>query len=208
MKGIYKITNKINKKVYIGQSTNIEQRFIKHKAELRGGYHHNKHLQKAWNKYGEINFKFEIIYVVPNFILDEKYIHDLLNKLEIDYILVYDSTNINKGYNLTKGGKDGSYHTEETKKILSEKRIGKNNPMYGTHRNHSEATKQKMKNSSPNKKRVAMIDKNSNEIIRIFESLSDINIYLNKEVHANVSAVCSGRRKTAYGYKWKFVDGE
>ena len=53
-----------------------------------------------------------------------------------------------------------------------------------------------------------MIDENSNEIIRIFESLSDINIYLNKKVHGNVSKVCSGKRKTAYGYKWKFVDGE
>ena len=53
-----------------------------------------------------------------------------------------------------------------------------------------------------------MIDKNSNEIIRIFESLSAINIYLNKEAHANISAVCSGKRKTAYGYKWKFVDGD
>jgi len=59
--GIYSITNKTNKKVYIGSSKNCEQRFKQHKKELRGEYHKNDHLQKAINKYGIDNFDFKII---------------------------------------------------------------------------------------------------------------------------------------------------
>lgn len=59
--GIYCIENLINHKKYIGSSINIYQRWSNHKSDLRGNRHHNNHLQDAWNKYGENNFKFSII---------------------------------------------------------------------------------------------------------------------------------------------------
>ena len=51
--GIYKITCKVNNKIYIG-STEVcfKQRFTKHKQRLRNNYHENDYLQKSWNKYG------------------------------------------------------------------------------------------------------------------------------------------------------------
>ena len=60
--GIYKITCKVNNKIYIG-STEVcfKQRFTKHKQRLRNNYHENDYLQKSWNKYGEDNFVFEIL---------------------------------------------------------------------------------------------------------------------------------------------------
>ena len=58
--GIYKITNNVNGKFYIGSSQNISRRWYDHKRELRIQKHHNKYLQRAWNKYGEENFSFEI----------------------------------------------------------------------------------------------------------------------------------------------------
>ena len=60
--GIYKITCKVNNKIYIG-STEVcfKQRFKKHKQRLRNNYHENDYLQKSWNKYGEDNFVFEIL---------------------------------------------------------------------------------------------------------------------------------------------------
>lgn len=61
MIGIYGIINLINDKKYIGSSINIRHRFITHKCYLRKNIHSNKHLQSAWNKYGEENFKFELI---------------------------------------------------------------------------------------------------------------------------------------------------
>jgi group I intron endonuclease len=61
MIGIYRIKNLINKKCYYGSSKNIEKRWKKHKNELRKNKHINVILQRAWNKYTEENFVFEII---------------------------------------------------------------------------------------------------------------------------------------------------
>jgi len=59
--GIYIIRNLVNNKIYIGSSVNIKRRFSQHKSTLRHNTHRNKHLQNAWNKYGEINFEFVIL---------------------------------------------------------------------------------------------------------------------------------------------------
>ena len=91
--GIYKIKNLINDKVYIGQSVDVEKRWSTHKAELKNNYHHNIHLQNAWNKYGEENFEFSII--------EECYTNQL-NQREIYWIAKFNSCET--GYNLTSGG--------------------------------------------------------------------------------------------------------
>ena len=59
--GIYKIQNLINNKLYIGQSINLKKRKRKHFTELRNNRHVNSHLQRAFNRYGEENFNFEVI---------------------------------------------------------------------------------------------------------------------------------------------------
>lgn len=59
--GIYSIKNVINNKIYIGSSAGIYQRWTNHKRLLKYNTHHNKHLQGAYDKYGENNFKFYII---------------------------------------------------------------------------------------------------------------------------------------------------
>lgn len=91
--GIYKITNLLNGKMYIGQSVDIEKRWSTHKAELKNNYHYNIHLQNAWNKYGEENFEFSIV---------EECNIDQLNQREIYWISNFDS--YENGYNLTSGG--------------------------------------------------------------------------------------------------------
>lgn len=59
--GVYKITNTVNNKFYIGSSKDIENRWKQHIDALVKKEHGNTHLQNAWNKYGSQNFKFEII---------------------------------------------------------------------------------------------------------------------------------------------------
>jgi phenylalanyl-tRNA synthetase alpha chain len=59
--GVYSITNIKNKKRYIGSAVNIERRWMQHRSELRGGYHRSRYLQRAWKKYGEDAFRFEIL---------------------------------------------------------------------------------------------------------------------------------------------------
>jgi group I intron endonuclease len=62
---IYKIINVINGKFYVGSTTNQKVRFRQHRKLLRGNRHHCKHLQAAWNKYGEDKFAFAVIEEVP-----------------------------------------------------------------------------------------------------------------------------------------------
>lgn len=58
---IYKIINLVNDKFYVGSTTNKKVRFREHRKQLRGNRHHCKHLQAAWNKYGEEKFTFEVV---------------------------------------------------------------------------------------------------------------------------------------------------
>lgn len=59
--GIYKITNILDKKVYIGSTVNFKKRFSSHKKQLNDNTHHNFTLQKDWNRFGESKFTFEVI---------------------------------------------------------------------------------------------------------------------------------------------------
>lgn len=62
--GVYQIKNLINNKVYIGSIARVGRfymRWREHKYRLRRGIHHNPHLQKSWDKYGEKSFEFSII---------------------------------------------------------------------------------------------------------------------------------------------------
>lgn len=63
---IYKIRNVVNDKFYVGSTNSTKVRFKNHRRLLRNGKHHCKHLQAAWNKYGEDCFKFEVIEVVKD----------------------------------------------------------------------------------------------------------------------------------------------
>lgn len=60
-KVIYKITNLVNDKFYVGSTINKKVRFRQHRRFLRQNRHHCKHLQAAWNLYGESKFTFEVI---------------------------------------------------------------------------------------------------------------------------------------------------
>ena len=91
MIGIYKITNKINNKSYIGQSINIKERWTQHK---RYPVKNSKYpLYLAFEKYGLKNFDFSI--------LEECLIGELDDK-EIFYISLFDT--YKNGYNQTLGG--------------------------------------------------------------------------------------------------------
>lgn len=103
---IYKITNSINGKCYIGQTTNsTEFRWKKYKrfdcAEQPKIYH-------ALKKYGQETFTYETLDVATN--------QEELNFLEEIYMLCFDSRE--NGYNIKEGGSHGK-HSEETKQKIS-----------------------------------------------------------------------------------------
>ena len=118
MKGIYKITNKKNNKVYIGQSDRLNDREREHFYRLEKQTHSNEYLQKSYNKYGKDNFLFEII--------EET---DDLNNRELHFINEYGGINSDKNYNL----KDplSMEWSNYTKVKQSKNMVGKDNPNYG-----------------------------------------------------------------------------
>ncbi len=105
---IYKITNKINGKVYIGLTRkDLKNRIRQHKFRRKERPNHP--LYNSMNKYGIDNFKFEAICSS----LDIKY----LGELEIFFIKLYNSTDMTKGYNLTEGGEMNNLSSETRKKL-------------------------------------------------------------------------------------------
>lgn len=97
--GIYKITNKINNKNYIGKSKNIEQRWKQHIYEAKQGS--TRALCRALNKYGQANFNFEIIESIS---LEE---YDTLSNEREKYWISYYNSFSDQGYNMTEGGDGG-----------------------------------------------------------------------------------------------------
>lgn len=59
--GVYKIINVVNNKFYIGSAVSFRKRKARHFSELRNRKHNNRHLQAAWDKYGEQAFVFVVI---------------------------------------------------------------------------------------------------------------------------------------------------
>ena len=105
--GIYKIENKVNKKVYIGLSKAIYKRWDDHKYHLRHHKHYNKHLQRAWDKYGEDNFEFSVV---------EEVSEGKLEEAERKYISMYESNDYDKGYNNSDGGEKCKWNEETNRK--------------------------------------------------------------------------------------------
>lgn len=101
MVGIYKITNELNGHVYIGQSTNINKRWNKHKTSPfnQNSIGYNSFFYRAIRKYGIEYFSFAVIELCSK---------EELNAKEMYWIKFYNSNNPDNGYNLTLGGYSGT----------------------------------------------------------------------------------------------------
>lgn len=199
---IYQIVNNINQKVYVGKTNfSIEKRWKEHIHDSKKEDISNRPLYKAMNKYGFENFSIEVLEEVS---LDE------VNEKEIYWIEKLGS--FKHGYNATKGG-DGTHYLDyeliiktynEVKSAakvaeilkIDQKHILKiikeyNNMIYSKTENAKIA--------------VAMLDKNTEEILRIFSSIKEAENFVGCKGKGHISAVCKGKRKTTMGYKWKYL---
>lgn len=206
---IYKITNLQNNKIYIGKTTTcIQERFSKHIYEANTpntkGYMFILH--KAFRKYGINNFNIEQIEEIDNSLLSDR---------EIYWINFYNSMMPN-GYNMTFGG-EGS--TKINYKLVYELwDSGKSISQIASLLNHSIAQLKMILSSYKNfnneennkrtinatKKQVGQYDKNTHELIKIYDSIKDAAAAVNVD-RSCISRCCSGKKKSSRGFVWRFI---
>jgi group I intron endonuclease len=213
---IYKITNTLDNKCYIGQTiTNIEERWRHHKTNSSNCLY----LKNAFKKYGINKFKFEIVCICFD---------DDLNRFEIEYIKHFNSL-VPNGYNLKAGGKCGGKLHQETKekisKTLTEKYKNgyvhqyKDNKHPWLGRKHTLESKIKISISLTGRKfsysQIQDMKGRGNKKVLQFDLNGDlINVYKstkyaaeqNNTTTAGVSMVCNNKRKQLKGYKYTFAD--
>lgn len=242
--GIYAIYNKIDNKIYVGKSKNIEKRIKGHFSGLRSEYFNsktvNRYLFNAFKKYGEENFKWKILHEIKE--LDEV----LLSELELHYMDLYQSYKQEFGYNLRRDSSTGMVVHEQTRLLISENNMGENNPNFGNKWSEeqkenmskikkkqfeegiydfmrTDAHRKLLSKCSTNlwkdeEKKAVMAEKVSlakselrfyqyckvtGELLKVWESISDI-LKENPDYHRiAIYSVCNGHKKSYRGYIWK-----
>lgn len=132
--GIYCITNTLNGHKYIGSAVNIARRWSGHKSKLNKNIHHSRHLQNAWNKYGEQCFVFETVLLC-----------NVESRLYYEQVLL---DGLKPVYNIAicaAASMQGLHHSAEICAKLSDTNKGELNPMFGKH--WSEEAKRKISES-------------------------------------------------------------
>lgn len=193
---IYLLTNKINGKVYVGQTwQKLQYRF----GNNGQGYVECTYLNNAIKKYGWEVFKHQILCTTTS--------QEEANEKEDFFIKLFDSRNSNFGYNIKEGGSNGKL-SKETKQKLSIIFKGENNPFFGKSHNNeiksiiSDTAKQNhilglYDNKSENQKRFS--DKEEKEIVMAYLSGNfRIQELLDKY---NFSKTVFYKLKEKYGFK-------
>lgn len=210
---IYRITNLINGKKYIGKHSSL--------SIVNGYYGSGIAISKAIKKHGKNNFKKEIICVCKT--------EDDLNTREIFHIK--NEETFENGYNMTKGGegKMGYKQTKESilkaslsrkkyyienpqiKKYLSslaKQRVGEKNSFFG-----KKLTKEHIEKMT--KARIEAITGSKNKSARkllcietqkIFETAKEAAEYCNLSASTTILKAAKGQRKTAGGFTWKLLN--
>lgn len=193
---IYKITNKINHKIYIGQTRVTEpQRWQQHVWYANNCPNKDSLLLcYSIKKYGKENFQREIIEECDN---------DLLNEREIYWINYYNSTNKNVGYNLTLGGEACNKYSD--KEILEafeqEKSVTRASQIIGMNRN---AFSKRLQAMGCTTTREVPIEQYSlqGELLNIY---SNATIAAN-ETGVNFHSITSSNTITSGGYIWRRIN--
>ena len=203
---IYKATNRVNGKVYVGQTARpLEVRIAEHRR------HSNTPFDKAIKRHGVDNFVFEII--------DRAETIEELNQKEKYWIEYYSSMGEN-GYNVCEGGDNtiGYRHREDSKQKMSLAKktayVGNGNPFYGKH--HSEESRKKMSATRTGRvitdewrKRISdgSVQKRKVRNIETGEIFNSIKEAAQKYsiVPTHITRVCRGKRKQTGGFHWEYV---
>lgn len=193
---IYAIINKMNNKIYVGQTRQgYRKRFIQHLCPTDG----SPLFKNAVKKYGKESFECELLDIAHN-----QQEANIKEKLWIKVLKTYKKEN---GYNLSMGGSFGSFN-EDTLKKMSELKKGKNNSFYN--KKHTQEAKDKMSkwkkenyqlSNHPKSKKVKCVELN-----KVYNCVKEAELDMNiNSKHIGQVANKKQNRKTAGGYHWIWV---
>lgn len=206
MSFIYKISNTVNTKLYIGKTSySLDKRWKEHVRDSKKESLDIRPLYRAMNKYGVEVFKIELI---------EETTEELINDREKYWIDYYNS--FTKGYNATLGG-DGSSYIDRDYVVKCYTGLRSMRATAYTLKIDEKTVRKILKECNVSilpkseiqkellGKQVAKIDKQTNQTLEVFLSIKDAAKSVIGANFSHISAVCNGKRKTAYGFKWMFV---
>ena len=203
---IYQIQNDINNKLYVGKTeSSIEERFKQHCKDAFRERNEKRPLYAAMQKYGCEHFHISLI--------------EETNKPEEREIYWIETLGTFKyGYNATKGGDGRSYldydliynlymagltiieiHNQyhwacdSIRKVLNK---------YGV---SIEERKKRGNQAIQENRAIGMYDKETNQLLKTFTNRKEAQNEQQASTSAHIREVCLGKRKTAYGYKWKYL---
>jgi group I intron endonuclease len=158
--GIYKITNNINKRYYIGSAYVLYKRFKEHRSALESNRHHNRQLTRFVNKYGICNLNFELLEECNITELESKEQYYISNTKNI-FNETLDVKSPNRGKKLSKKHKQNISNSIKAKNIIrseeTKAKISKANKghKFNLGKHHSEETKQKISHNVERNKKIS-----------------------------------------------------
>lgn len=197
--GIYQIQSKIHPdRIYIGSVVNIQDRWRHHLRDLGNNKHHSIKLQRHFNKYGEQDLQFSLVFECDK---------EILVNAEQVFIDHYDPW-----FNIYKiaGSPLGVKRSEETKKKYSINMMGNKRGAANTNKfktgfmpsdNARRKTSERMRNNKWNEKPVIQCTLSGNPI-KEWSSNAKASLFLGIN-EGNISSCRCGKRRTAGGFVWK-----
>ena len=212
MSFIYKITNNVNGKLYIGKTSHssIEERFKEHINDSHKSHCEKRPLYEAMRKYGVENFTIELIEEIQTD--KEACIREIYWIEKLRTYIGYEDSN---GYNATLGGDSRRLYDyklisqkylelQSVKQVCEYFNCDEKVVRQACYENNisiiSGAEQSKIKNS----KKILQIDKDTNEILCEYDSISDAFRALGKTKSGGISKVCNGNAEYYLGYKWQW----
>lgn len=199
MPGIYKLTNILNGKIYIGKAQNLKYRTNTYKKRNNP----QRAIEFAMNKYGREGFRIEAIEIFPRGTSD-----NVLCKRETFWISFLRTSHPKRGYNSTEVSFD-ERGEKFRKRKLEIKTLKRQNKWVAPEKIIKEKNSVCLKHWGMSKP-VNQLDKITGELIKTWNSASEASIALCgcDSSRSTIGAVANGRygRKTSLGFKWQYSD--
>lgn len=201
MTGVYKIATPNN--FYIGSASNIKSRKNRHLFDLRKGVHHNLHLQRAFNKYGEEKLVFTIILICnkDNLLFYEQKALDVLKPT----------------YNICVSAKSPMTGRKHSFEAISKMKLTRSTVEYRNNhslkmkgRGHPSTQETNAKIRAAQARKIQCLETGV-IFSSVFEAVRWLNTFekaLCKNAGSNINMVIRGEGATAYGYHWILIESE